>query len=79
MNPMPSKTSSTISDVTPEAQFNFENPTKNDKTNNNPDMMNDKTEIQSIEVKLCDFSFSQIMLPGKQILGMMGTVAYSGK
>lgn len=30
-----------------------------------------------IRVKLCDFSFSQIMVPGKPILGMMGTVAYS--
>lgn len=33
---------------------------------------------QPIKVKLCDFSFSQIMQPGKHILGMMGTVAYSG-
>jgi hypothetical protein len=32
-----------------------------------------------VEVKLCDFSFSQILNPGKPILGMMGTVAYSGK
>jgi serine/threonine-protein kinase GIN4 len=31
----------------------------------------------NIKVKLCDFSFSQIMISGKQILGMMGTVAYS--
>lgn len=30
-----------------------------------------------VKVKLCDFSFSQIMTPGKEILGMMGTVAYS--
>lgn len=34
---------------------------------------------KNIKVKLCDFSFSQIMSPGKNILGMMGTVAYSGK
>ena len=34
---------------------------------------------EPIKVKLCDFSFSQIMQPGKHILGMMGTVAYSGK
>lgn len=33
---------------------------------------------EPIKVKLCDFSFSQIMQPGKHILGMMGTVAYSG-
>lgn len=33
--------------------------------------------IRDIKVKLCDFSFSQIMTPGKHILGMMGTVAYS--
>lgn len=33
---------------------------------------------QPIKVKLCDFSFSQVMQPGKHILGMMGTVAYSG-
>jgi len=32
---------------------------------------------EPIKVKLCDFSFSQIMQPGKHILGMMGTVAYS--
>lgn len=32
---------------------------------------------EPVKVKLCDFSFSQIMVPGKQILGMMGTVAYS--
>ena len=32
---------------------------------------------QLVKVKLCDFSFSQIMTPGKEILGMMGTVAYS--
>lgn len=41
-----------------------------------------KIEISSsadVEVKLCDFSFSQILNPGKPILGMMGTVAYSGK
>jgi len=31
-----------------------------------------------IKVKLCDFSFSQIMKQGKAILGMMGTPAYSG-
>jgi serine/threonine protein kinase len=34
---------------------------------------------EPIKVKLCDFSFSQIMTPGKNILGMMGTVAYSGR
>ena len=34
--------------------------------------------IDDIKVKVCDFSFSQIMTPGKPILGMMGTVAYSG-
>lgn len=32
----------------------------------------------NVEVKLCDFSFSQVLNPGKPILGMMGTVAYSG-
>lgn len=32
---------------------------------------------EPVKVKLCDFSFSQIMMPGKPILGMMGTVAYS--
>lgn len=35
------------------------------------------TEYEEVEVKLCDFSFSQILNPGKPILGMMGTVAYS--
>ena len=42
----------------------------------------EKTEDQKysdVMVKLCDFSFSQIMEPGKPIYGMMGTVAYSGK
>lgn len=39
---------------------------------------NVETDISSrIQVKLCDFSFSQILQPGKEILGMMGTVAYS--
>jgi serine/threonine protein kinase len=33
---------------------------------------------EPVRVKLCDFSFSQILMPGKTILGMMGTVAYSG-
>jgi hypothetical protein len=33
---------------------------------------------EKVKVKLCDFSFSQIMIPGQPILGMMGTVAYSG-
>lgn len=32
---------------------------------------------EPVKVKLCDFSFSQILTPGKSILGMMGTVAYS--
>ncbi len=31
---------------------------------------------EPVRVKLCDFSFSQIMQPGKPIYGMMGTVAY---
>lgn len=34
-------------------------------------------QYKDVLVKLCDFSFSQIMVPGKPILGMMGTVAYS--
>jgi serine/threonine protein kinase len=37
----------------------------------------DHSSSSSIQVKLCDFSFSQVMQPGKEILGMMGTVAYS--
>ncbi|CAF0738269.1 unnamed protein product [Brachionus calyciflorus] len=32
---------------------------------------------EPVKVKLCDFSFSQLLTPGKQIFGMMGTVAYS--
>ena len=36
-------------------------------------------KYEHVKVKLCDFSFSQIMIPGQPILGMMGTVAYSGK
>ncbi len=36
-------------------------------------------KYRDVMVKLCDFSFSQIMVPGKPIYGMMGTVAYSGK
>ncbi len=39
----------------------------------------DEIEKESVKVKLCDFSFSQILQPGKNILGMMGTVAYSGR
>jgi serine/threonine protein kinase len=37
----------------------------------------DSYEIDEIRVKLCDFSFSQIMTNSKKILGMMGTVPYS--
>ncbi len=37
----------------------------------------DAYEIDEIRVKLCDFSFSQVMTNGKKILGMMGTVPYS--
>lgn len=36
------------------------------------------SSLSPIKVKLCDFSFSQIMKQGKPILGMMGTPAYSG-
>lgn len=55
-----------------------------DVIHNSPNKLIDDEEedlskdLQTIEVKLCDFSFSQIMQPGKHILGMMGTVAYSG-
>lgn len=35
-----------------------------------------QSKYEPVKVKLCDFSFSQIMQPGKHILGMMGTVAY---
>ena len=52
---------------------------KSDTENNNNSML-DKSgseDSSNIKVKLCDFSFSQIMMPGKQVLGMMGTVAYS--
>jgi serine/threonine kinase 17 len=38
---------------------------------------NETKSSSEVKVKLCDFSFSQIMQPGKHILGMMGTVAYS--
>lgn len=37
----------------------------------------EQEEQAEIKVKLCDFSFSQLMKPGKTILGMMGTAAYS--
>ena len=43
---------------------------------NKPENDNQSTKNEPIKVKLCDFSFSQIMQPGKHILGMMGTVAY---
>jgi serine/threonine protein kinase len=51
-------------------------------TNNNKSLLMDETSLSTedssnIKVKLCDFSFSQILSPGKQVLGMMGTVAYS--
>ena len=44
-----------------------------------PHKENNEFLVENIKVKVCDFSFSQIMIPGKPILGMMGTVAYSGK
>jgi serine/threonine protein kinase len=45
--------------------------------NENSSTTNEAKSAKDIKVKLCDFSFSQIMQPNKQILGMMGTVAYS--
>ena len=57
--------------------------TNSDENNNNNDS-DDLDELTAtnnltfdkIKVKLCDFSFSQVMT-GNKILGMMGTVAYS--
>ena len=46
--------------------------------NENNGVTNEESPNDVIKVKLCDFSFSQIMKPGKTILGMMGTAAYSG-
>jgi serine/threonine kinase 17 len=58
-----------------------ENNNNNISNNNNNSLLLDKStsseDSSNIKVKLCDFSFSQIMTPGKQVLGMMGTVAYS--
>ena len=47
--------------------------------NENNGVTNEESPNDVIKVKLCDFSFSQIMKPGKTILGMMGTAAYSGQ
>jgi serine/threonine kinase 17 len=55
------------------------NPLAPPKKQTNENTVNEKNELvkdEPIKVKLCDFSFSQIMQPGKHILGMMGTVAY---
>lgn len=41
------------------------------------EIISETNKLGDVHVKLCDFSFSQIMVPGKPILGMMGTVAYS--
>lgn len=49
-----------------------ENITSNKKIEKSDDKLYD-----DVKVKLCDFSFAQVMHPGKTILGMMGTVAYS--
>jgi serine/threonine protein kinase len=52
----------------------------NSDENNNNDELDEltlnKLTFDKIKVKLCDFSFSQVM-NGTTILGMMGTVAYS--
>lgn len=53
---------------------------KNNSISDDSDHPNTETIFNTdnpVKVKLCDFSFSQIMTPGKEILGMMGTVAYS--
>ena len=50
---------------------------ENITSDKNIELPDDKL-YDDVKVKLCDFSFAQVMHPGKTILGMMGTVAYSG-
>ena len=64
MNPLGSKSTSLNDNDTEEVNKN--------------ETVSEINNSAEVEVKLCDFSFSQIMMPGKPILGMMGTVAYSG-
>lgn len=63
MNPLGSKSTSLNDNDTEEVNKN--------------ETVSEINNSAEVEVKLCDFSFSQIMMPGKPILGMMGTVAYS--
>lgn len=68
MNPIAPKTSPSTSLISLNGELGTEVTTAEQK----------KNQHKNIKVKLCDFSFSQVMVPGKPILGMMGTVAYSG-
>lgn len=67
MNPIAPKTSPSTSLISLNGELGTEVTTAEQK----------KNQHKNIKVKLCDFSFSQVMVPGKPILGMMGTVAYS--
>jgi serine/threonine protein kinase len=55
--------------------------TNSDENNNNDNDLDEltvnKLTFDKIKVKLCDFSFSQVITGNSKILGMMGTVAYS--
>ena len=78
MNPLAPKSSPSSSHIDIDDN---EKSTDEDKNENNNNIKKNQKEVETcftdVKVKLCDFSFSQVMIPGKQILGMMGTVAYS--
>lgn len=71
MNPL-SKSNKSIGETDDKDKITLENKLAEENSTNG-DCIGDG----EIKVKLCDFSFSQIMTPEKPILGMMGTVAYS--
>ncbi len=75
MTPMSSKSNN---GVDKDNENNDEPSSSSATTTVKPENNNNNVVSEPVKVKLCDFSFSQILTPGKTILGMMGTVAYSG-
>jgi len=61
-------------DTEPAVNTNGNSSSQSESTNNDN---NNNNTCDLVKVKLCDFSFSQILTDNRQIKGMMGTVAYS--
>ncbi len=64
-----------ISETNSDENNNHNN--NNNDDNDLDDIRVNKMTFEKIKVKLCDFSFSQVINGNSKILGMMGTVAYS--